>query len=159
MKITIVCAGKIKEKYLAEGIGDFTKRLAPYCRLAFVEIAEEKMPDNPSPREKEKILAKETERIIGSIPEESHVILLDLKGKEMSSEGLAETLGNLALKGKSSITFAIGGTFGYTDALRKRADLCLSFSQMTFTHQMIRLFLLEQIYRAFKIMHHEKYHW
>lgn len=159
MKITIVCAGKVKEKYLAEGIADFKKRLAHYCRLSFCEVPEEKMPDDPSPAEKEKILAKETEKTIAAVPEGSCLILLDLKGEEMTSEGLVNAIGNLALNGKSSITFAIGGTFGYTDALREKADLRLSFFKMTFTHQMIRLILLEQVYRAFKIMRGEKYHW
>lgn len=159
MKITIACVGKIKEKYLTAGIDEFTKRLTPFCKLEVVSINEERMPDNPSPAEKQQILEKETQRLLGIIPENSYVILLDVIGKQLSSPELAEKIDALALQGSSHITFVIGGAFGYTDALRKRADFALSFSKMTFTHQMIRLLLIEQIYRAFKISRGEKYHW
>ena len=159
MKITIACVGKIKEKYLTAGIDEFTKRLTPFCKLETVAINEEKMPDNPSPAEKEQVLAKETNRLLAIIPENSYVILLDVIGKQLSSPELANKIDALALNGNSHITFVIGGAFGYTDALRKRADFALSFSKMTFTHQMIRLLLIEQIYRAFKISRGEKYHW
>ena len=158
MKISIVCEGKIKEKYLTEGIAEFTKRLTPYCKLETIAIGEEKMPDNPSPAEKEQVLAKETERLISAIPASAHVVLLDLQGKEITSPQLAEMFDSLALAGKSHIAFVIGGAFGYTDALRKRADMRWSFSKLTFTHQMIRLMLVEQIYRAFKISRNEPYH-
>ena len=159
MKISIVCVGKIKEKYLTEGIAEFTKRLAPYCKLETIAIGEEKMPDNPSPAEKEQVLAKETERLLNAIPQNAHVVLLDLQGKEVTSPQLADLFDEWALAGKSHIAFVIGGAFGYTDALRKRADMRWSFSKLTFTHQMIRLLLVEQIYRAFKISRGEKYHW
>ena len=159
MKITIACVGKIKEKYLTAGIDEFTKRLAPFCKLETVAINEEKMPDNPSPAEKEQVLEKETQRLLAIIPENSYVILLDVIGKQLSSPELANKMDALALSGHSHITFVIGGAFGYTDALRKRADFALSFSKMTFTHQMIRLLLIEQIYRAFKISSGQKYHW
>ena len=159
MKITIACVGKIKEKYLTAGIDEFTKRLTPFCKLETVAINEEKMPDNPAPAEKEQVLAKETQRLLAIIPENSYVILLDVIGKQLSSPELASKIDSLALNGHSHITFVIGGAFGYTDALRKRADFALSFSKMTFTHQMIRLLLIEQIYRAFKISRGEKYHW
>lgn len=159
MKITIACVGKIKEKYLTAGIDEFTKRLTPFCKLEVVSINEERMPDNPSPAEKQQILEKETQRLLGIIPENSYVILLDVIGKQLSSPELAEKIDALALQGSSHITFVIGGAFGYTDALRKRADFALSFSKMTFTHQMIRLLLIEQIYRAFKISSGQKYHW
>lgn len=159
MKITIACVGKIKEKYLTQGIEEFTKRLTPFCKLETLSINEEKMPDNPSPAEKEQVLDKETKRLIAIIPENSYVILLDVIGKQISSPELAEKIDALALAGTSHITFVIGGAFGYTDALRKKADFALSFSKMTFTHQMIRLLLVEQIYRAFKISRGEKYHW
>ena len=158
MKITIACVGKIKEKYLTAGIDEFTKRLTPFCKLETVAINEEKMPDNPSPAEKEQVLEKETQRLLAIIPENSYVILLDVIGKQLSSPELASKIDALALSGNSHITFVIGGAFGYTDALRKRADFALSFSKMTFTHQMIRLFLLEQIYRGFKILNNENYH-
>jgi len=159
VKITIACVGKIKEKYLTAGIEEFTKRLTPFCKLETVAINEEKMPDNPAPAEKEQVLAKETNRLLAIIPENSYVILLDVIGKQLSSPELASKIDRLALSGHSHITFVIGGAFGYTDALRKRADFALSFSKMTFTHQMIRLLLIEQIYRAFKISRGEKYHW
>ena len=159
MKISIVCVGKIKEKYLTEGIAEFTKRLTPYCKLETIAIGEEKMPDCPSPAEKEQVLAKETERLLNAIPQNAHVVLLDLQGKEVTSPQLADLFDEWALAGKSHIAFVIGGAFGYTDALRKRADMRWSFSKLTFTHQMIRLLLVEQIYRAFKISRGEKYHW
>ena len=159
MKITIACVGKIKEKYLTAGIDEFTKRLTPFCKLETVAINEEKMPDNPSPAEKEQVLEKETQRLLAIIPEISYVILLDVIGKQLSSPELANKIDALALNGNSHITFVIGGAFGYTDALRKRADYALSFSKMTFTHQMIRLLLIEQIYRAYKISNNQKYHW
>lgn len=159
MKITIACVGKIKEKYLTAGIEEFSKRLTPFCKLETLAINEERMPDNPSPAEKQQVLERETQRLLAIIPANSYVILLDVIGKQLSSPDLAAKLDELALAGNSHITFVIGGAFGYTDALRNRADLALSFSKMTFTHQMIRLLLIEQIYRAFKISRGEKYHW
>lgn len=159
MKITLACVGKIKEKYLTAGIEEFTKRLTPFCKLETIAINEERMPEDPSPAEKEQVLAKETERLLTGIPQNSYVIVLDVKGALISSEELAAKFDKLALGGNSHITFVIGGAFGYTDALRKRADETISFSRMTFTHQMIRLLLIEQIYRAFKISRGEKYHW
>lgn len=159
MKITLACVGKIKEKYLTAGIEEFTKRLTPFCKLETIAINEERMPEDPSPAEKEQVLGRETERLLAVIPQNSYVIVLDVKGKLIRSEELAAKFDKLALGGNSHITFVIGGAFGYTDALRKRADETISFSRMTFTHQMIRLLLIEQIYRAFKISRGEKYHW
>ena len=159
MKITLACVGKIKEKYLTAGIEEFTKRLTPFCKLETIAINEERMPEDPSPAEKEQVLGRETERLLAVIPQNSYVIVLDVKGKLISSEELAAKFDKLALGGNSHITFVIGGAFGYTDALRKRADETISFSRMTFTHQIIRLLLIEQIYRAFKISRGEKYHW
>lgn len=130
MKISIVCVGKIKEKYLTEGIAEFTKRLTPYCKLETIDIGEEKMPDNPSPAEKEQVLAKETERLINVIPASANVVLLDLQGKEVTSPQLAELFDGWALAGKSHIAFVIGGAFGYTDALRRRADMRWSFQNL-----------------------------
>ena len=159
MKITIACVGKIKEKYLTAGIEEFCKRLTPFCKLEILSINEEKMPDDPTPATKQQVLERETARLIGIIPENSYVFLLDVIGKQLSSPELAAKMDALALAGNSHLTFVIGGAFGYTDALRKRADFAISFSKMTFTHQMIRLLLVEQIYRAFKISRGEKYHW
>ena len=159
MKITIACVGKIKEKYLTAGIEEYSKRLTPFCKLETIAINEEKMPEDPTPALKEQVLEKETQRLIAIIPENSYVILLDVVGKQLSSPELAAKIDALTLAGKSHLTFVIGGAFGYTDALRKRADFAISFSKMTFTHQMIRLLLVEQIYRAFKISNNQKYHW
>ncbi len=159
MKITIVAAGKIKEKYLADGIAEFMKRLRPYAQVQIVEIGEEKMKENPSETEKEKTLTKEGERLLRQVPEGSHLIVLDVYGKNMSSEELAADIDKLGLEGKSNITFLIGGAFGLSKEVRQAADELLSFSKMTFTHQMVRLLLVEQIYRAFKINRGEKYHW
>ena len=158
MKITIACVGKIKEKYLTAGIEEFCKRLTPFCKLEIVAINEEKMPEDPTPATKQQVLEKETQRLMAIIPENSYVFLLDVIGKQLSSPELADKMDALALAGNSHLTFVIGGAFGYTDALRKRADFAISFSKMTFTHQMIRLLLVEQIYRAYKIANHQKYH-
>lgn len=159
MKITIACVGKLKEKYLTAGVEEYAKRLQPFCKLEITSISEEKMPQDPSDAEKEQVLAKETERLLKLIPEHSYVFLLDLQGQKLTSPGLAAKMDGLALRGESHLTFVIGGAFGYTDELRRRADFRWSFSKLTFTHQMIRLLLVEQIYRAFKISHGEKYHW
>lgn len=158
MQIKIVAVGKIKEKYLTMGIAEFIKRLTPFCRLSIVEVDEERMPENPSEAEKIKALTREGERMLKHIKDGTHLIVLDVIGKQASSEQLAENLNDLGLCGKSNITFAIGGAFGLSPELVKAADERLSFSKMTFTHQMIRLLLVEQVYRAFKINRGEKYH-
>lgn len=159
MKITIVCAGKIKEKYLSAGIAEFMKRLKPFAQVEIREIHEEKMPDSPSDAEKEQVLTREGEKLLKLVPEGSYLFVLDVFGKEKSSEELAASIDKLALSGRSNITFLIGGAFGLSSEVRKSADELLSFSRMTFTHQMVRLLLVEQIYRAFKINRGEKYHW
>jgi len=159
MRITIVAVGRIKEKYLTAGIAEYVKRLGPFCRLDIVEVAEERMPDNPSAAEKAKVLEREGERILKHIRPDSYFIVLDLAGKELSSEELAAKLASLTVNGVSDITFAIGGAFGLSPAVIAAAQERLSFSRMTFTHQIIRLLLLEQIYRAFKINRGEPYHW
>ena len=159
MKITIVCAGKIKEKYLTAGIAEFMKRLKPFAQVEIREVHEEKMPDAPSAAEKEQVLSKEGEKLLKLVPEGSYLFVLDVFGKEKSSEELAASIDKLGLSGRSNITFLIGGAFGLSSEVRKAADELLSFSRMTFTHQMVRLLLVEQIYRAFKINRGEKYHW
>ena len=159
MKITIVTAGKIKEKYLADGIKEFLKRLTPYANVKIVEISEERMPDAPSDAEKAAVLAKEGERLLKQVPQGSRLIVLDVVGKAISSEELSTHIDDLCGKGTSHLTFLIGGAFGLSDEVRRAADERISFSRMTFTHQMIRLLLVEQIYRAFKISRGEKYHW
>ena len=159
MKISIVAAGKLKEKYLTEGIKEFLKRLTPFANVNIIEINEEKMKDNPSEAEKQQVLAQEGQRLLKQVPEGSYLIVLDVYGKNLSSEELAAKIDSLALNGKSHITFLIGGAFGLSQEVRQAADLLLSFSNMTFTHQMVRRLLVEQIYRAFKINRGEKYHW
>ena len=159
MKITIACVGKLKEKYLTAAMDEYVKRLQPFCKLEIVSIQEEKMPQEPSEAERMQVLEKETQRLLSIIPEHSYVILLDLQGKQITSPALAEKMDALAVQGVSHITYVIGGAFGYTDALRKKADFRWSFSKLTFTHQMIRVLLAEQIYRAFKISKGENYHW
>lgn len=159
MKITIVCAGKIKEKYLSAGIAEFLKRFKPYAQVEIREIHEEKMPEDPSPAEKELTLAREGEKLLKLVPDGSYLYVLDVYGKLKSSEQLAKEIADLGLRGRSSITFLIGGAFGLSEEVRARADERISFSPMTFTHQMVRLLLVEQIYRAFKINRGEKYHW
>ncbi|MDD6134955.1 MAG: 23S rRNA (pseudouridine(1915)-N(3))-methyltransferase RlmH [Selenomonadaceae bacterium] len=159
MKITIVCAGKIKEKYLSAGITEFMKRLRPFAQVEIKEIHEEKMPDEPSAAEKEQVLQKEGEKLLKLVPAGSFLFVLDVFGKEMPSEKLAEKLDRLGVQGRSNITFLIGGAFGLSREVRAAADERLSFSQLTFTHQMVRLLLVEQIYRCFKINRGEKYHW
>jgi 23S rRNA (pseudouridine1915-N3)-methyltransferase len=159
MKITIVCAGKLKEKYLTAGISEFLKRLKPMAQVEILEVHEEKMPDNPSAAEKEQVLQKEGEKLLKLVPSGSYLFVLDVYGEELSSEELAERIDKLGVSGRSSLTFLIGGAFGLSKEVRQAADMKLSFSRLTFTHQMVRLLLVEQIYRAFKINRGEKYHW
>ena len=158
MQIKIITVGKIKEKYLTMGIAEFVKRLTPFCSLSIIEVDEERMPEKPSEAEKIKAVTKEGERMMKHIKDGTHLIVLDVIGKQASSEELAEKMNSLGLCGKSNITFAIGGAFGLSPELIKVADERLSFSKMTFTHQMIRLLLVEQVYRGFKINRGEPYH-
>jgi 23S rRNA (pseudouridine1915-N3)-methyltransferase len=159
MHITIVTAGKIKEKYLTAGIDEFRKRLTPYCRLEIVEIDEERMPDNPSDADKAKVLEREGERLRKQVRSGSYLMVLDVVGSQLTSEEFAAKLATLGINGRSDITFIIGGAFGLSKAVLTAAKERLSFSKMTFTHQMVRLFLVEQIYRGFKINRGEPYHW
>lgn len=158
MRISIVCVGKIKEKYLTQGIAEYTKRLTPFCRLDIVEVAEERMPDNPSEAEKQQALAREGDRLLKAIRATSYLVALDVQGKQLSSEELAAKFEVLAVSGKSDLTFVIGGAFGIAPQVLSAAQERLSFSRMTFTHQMIRLLLVEQVYRGFKIWRGENYH-
>ena len=159
MQIRIMAVGKIKDSWIREGIVEYRKRLGPYCRLEIQEIAEEKLPDNPSHAQILQTLEKEGERLLKGISDDAWMILLDLHSKHLSSEKLAENFDKLALNGQSQIVFVIGGAFGLSDKLRVRAQMALKLSDMTFTHPMTRLILVEQIYRAFKISRGEKYHW
>ena len=157
-RIRIVAVGKIKEKFLTEGIREFVKRLGPFCRLEIIEVDEERMPEAPSQAEKEKALAAEGERLLKKVPASSYLIVLDVAGQLISSEELAQKISSLGTAGQGDITFIIGGAFGLSPAVVAAARERLSFSRMTFTHQMIRLLLVEQVYRAFKIARGEPYH-
>ncbi|MEX5284949.1 23S rRNA (pseudouridine(1915)-N(3))-methyltransferase RlmH [Selenomonas sputigena] len=159
MKIRIAAVGKLKEKYLREGVAEYEKRLRPYASLELLEIPEARLAEKPSQAEQKEALADEGRRLLRLVPERGTLIVLDVAGDLLSSEQLAEKMAALALQGQSDLTFLIGGAFGLSDEVRKRADMRLSFSRLTFTHQMVRLLLYEQIYRAFKINRGEKYHW
>lgn len=155
MNIKIIAVGKIKEKFTKDWIGEFEKRLNAYCSLSTVEIPAEQILDDNS-YERYKII--EGEKILNHIKQDSYVITLEINGKNFSSEEFAEKLKQVSLNGINELIFVIGGANGLSTQVCKRADLKLSFSKMTFTHQMVRLFLVEQLYRAFKIINHENYH-
>ncbi|SHM16945.1 23S rRNA (pseudouridine1915-N3)-methyltransferase [Caldanaerovirga acetigignens] len=158
MNITILAVGKIKEGYLREGIKEYEKRLKPYCTLRIIEVEEERSQDEPGPAEKEKVLKREGERILGKVPRQGFKIALCIEGERFSSEGMASKIEELALRGISDITFIIGGSLGLSDEVKKVCDIKLSFSDFTLPHQLMRLLLLEQIYRWFKIIRGEPYH-
>lgn len=158
MNITIIGVGKLKEKYLKQGIDEYRKRLSRYIKLNIIEVADEKAPENLSKVEGEIIKNKEGERILKHIKEGSYVIALDLRGQMLSSEQLADTLNNLGVTGNSNLVFIIGGSLGLSDKVLRRANYKLCFSLMTFPHQLMRMILLEQIYRGFKIVRGEPYH-
>lgn len=158
MHISIIAVGKLKEKYLKEGVAEYTKRLSSYGRIEIIEVPDEKAPEILSEREMEQIKEKEGERILAKVNPDMYVIALAIEGKQKTSEQLAESLEKLVTYGKSKIAFVIGGSLGLSKAVLNRADEHLSFSKMTFPHQLMRLILLEQIYRAFKINRGEPYH-
>ena len=158
MKITLLTVGKIKEKYLKDAIAEYSKRLSKYCKLEIIEVPDEKTPDQASDTVEQLIRDKEGERILKYIREDAFVITLEIHGRQLSSEELSGKLEQLAISGKSHIIFVIGGSIGLGDAVLKRSDFALSFSKMTFPHQLMRVILLEQIYRSYRIIHHEPYH-
>ena len=158
MKITIVTVGKIKEKYLRDAIGEYSKRLSKYCKLEIVEVADEKTPDNASETMEKIIRDKEAERILKYVREDAYVITLEIGGKMLDSVEFSRKLENLGIQGKSHILFIIGGSIGLGEAVLKRSNFPLSFSKMTFPHQMMRVILLEQIYRGYRLMAGEPYH-
>lgn len=150
--------GKLKEGYLKEAILEYSKRLSKYCSLEVVELPDEKVPASASKLEQEKIIQKESTLISEHLKDNSYVIALDLKGKQYSSEEFSEKIATLSVRSYSHITFIIGGTLGMSQALLNQANELICFSKMTFPHQLIRVFLLEQLFRAFKIQNHETYH-
>ncbi|WP_137743745.1 23S rRNA (pseudouridine(1915)-N(3))-methyltransferase RlmH [Robertmurraya siralis] len=158
MNISIITVGKLKEKYLKQGIDEYLKRMSAYAKVEIVEVADEKAPEVLSENEMLQVKEKEGERILAKLHPDTYVIALAIEGKQKSSEELADTLDKLATYGKSKIAFVIGGSLGLSQQVLQRSDEKLSFSKMTFPHQLMRLVLVEQIYRAFRIMRGEPYH-
>lgn len=158
MKITIVCVGKIKEKFYRDAIAEFEKRLSKYCKFEIVEVADEKTPDGASAAQEEQIKEKEAGRILSKIREDAYVCTLEIQGKRFSSVDFAGWIEQLTVSGKSSIVFVIGGSLGLHASVLSRSNQSLSFSDMTFPHQLMRVILSEQIYRAFRIISNEPYH-
>lgn len=158
MKITICCVGKIKEKFYSQAIEEYSKRLSKYCKLEIKEAADDKTPDSASDTVNRMIKEKEGDRLLSFIKDDSYVIALAIDGKMLDSVELSEKIDNLMLSGKSDIVFVIGGSLGLDKRVLDRADYKLSFSKMTFPHQLMRVILLEQIYRSFRIMKNEPYH-
>lgn len=158
MKITLVTVGKIKEKFFSDAIAEYTKRLSRYCKLDIVQLADEKTPDNAGEVMERQIKEKEGERILASIKDGNYVIALAIEGDMLDSVKLSEKIDSLGIGGISQIAFVIGGSLGLSDAVLRRADYKLSFSRMTFPHQLMRVILLEQIYRSYRIIYGEPYH-
>lgn len=158
MNIQIICIGKLKEKYWTEAIAEYSKRLSRFCTLEIIELKEARLPDKASQAEEEAVKIEEGRSILKTIKDGTFVITLEILGKQLDSPQLAAKLESLSLEGKSNIAFVIGGSLGLSEEVSKRANFKLSFSKMTFPHQMMRVILLEQIYRAFKINRNETYH-
>lgn len=158
MEIRILTVGKIKEKYLNDGIREYAKRLSRYCKLTFCQVPDEKTPDKASEALNRQIKETEGGRLMKHIREQDYVIALAIDGKMLDSVELSGLVGRLGVEGKSSVVFVIGGSLGLSDAVLGRADYKLSFSKMTFPHQLMQMILLEQIYRSYRILHNEPYH-
>ena len=158
MKITILTVGKIKEKYLKDAIAEYAKRLSKYCKLQIVEVEDEKTPDGASAAMEDQIKEKEAARLSKCLDEEAFLITLEIQGKMLDSESFSKTMEQICLRGKNHIQFVIGGSLGLHTSITERSDLALSFSKMTFPHQLMRVILLEQVYRSFRIQNNEPYH-
>lgn len=158
MKITILCVGKVKESFYRDAIAEYMKRMSKYAKMEIVEVADEKAPDKISDTQKDQILEKEAERILEKLDESSLVVTLEIKGKNFTSEGFSKYIQNAGISGVSHITFIIGGSLGLHKNVLNKSNQALSFSEMTFPHQLMRVILLEQIYRAHRIMTNEPYH-
>ena len=158
MNITILCVGTVKEKFYRDAIDEYKKRLSRYAKVSIVEVADEKTKENASPIEMDLIRKKEGERLLKHIKESDFCITLEILGKEFDSPSLAKKIETLGVQGKSSLVFVIGGSIGLDQSVLKRSDMSLSFSKMTFPHQLMRVILLEQIYRSYRIIHNEPYH-
>lgn len=158
MKITIVAVGKIKEQFFADAIKEYEKRLSRYCKIEMIQVADEKTPDGASEALENQIKEKEGQRILAQIRDGAYVIALAVEGRMPDSEELAGKLGQLGVEGVSHIVFVIGGSLGLSKKVMERADYALSFSRMTFPHQLMRVILLEQVYRSYRILNHQPYH-
>lgn len=158
MKISILTVGKIKEKYLRDAIAEYSKRLGRYCKLEIIEVSDEKTPDNASETVEDAIRNKEGERLLKYIRDDAFVITLEIGGEQLTSETFARKINELGIRGTSHIQFVIGGSIGLGKEVLKRSDYALSFSKMTFPHQLMRVILLEQIYRSYRIISGEPYH-
>ena len=158
MKITVITVGKLKERFFREAAAEYEKRLGRYCRLEIRETADEKTPDGASETERELILKKEGARVAKLLPDDGYVVTLEIEGRRFTSEAFAGEIERLGVSGIGHIVFVIGGSLGLHNSIKKRADLAVSFSDMTFPHQLMRVVLLEQIYRAYRIIHKEPYH-
>ncbi|MFC4772825.1 23S rRNA (pseudouridine(1915)-N(3))-methyltransferase RlmH [Enterococcus hermanniensis] len=158
MNIKIITVGKLKEKYLVQGINEYTKRLSKYCKISLIEVADEKAPEKLSEAEMIQVKEKEGERILAKIKEQEYVFALAINGKNPSSEEFAATLDSLQTSGKSQFVFVIGGSLGLSDQVLTRSNAKISFGKMTYPHQLMRLILVEQIYRTFRINNNEPYH-
>lgn len=158
MRITIVCVGKIKERFYREAVDEYIKRLGKYCKPEIIEVPDEKTPEGAGAALEEQIKLKEGKRILEKLREDAFICTLEIGGRRFSSEGLAKWLEKLAISGTSHIAFVIGGSLGLHEDVRRRSDMSLSFSDMTFPHQLMRVILAEQVYRAFRIINGEPYH-
>ena len=159
MRFYVICIGKLKDAYLRDGVAEFVKRMRPYGGITITELNESKIGDKPSDADRKQVVIEEGERLLKNVPKNAYTVLLDVYGKTMSSEDLAKTVAKLEVDGVSDMAFIVGGAFGVSEELRRSVNYKLSFSPMTFTHQMVRLLLVEQIYRASKINRNEPYHW
>ena len=158
MKVTIICVGKLKEKYWKDAIAEYSKRLSRYMKLDIIELADEKAPETMSPAQEAEVKDKEGQRILKNVKDDAFVVALAVEGKMLSSEELADFMAKKGVSGVSHMVFIIGGSLGLSSAVMQRADYALSFSKMTFPHQMMRVVLLEQIYRSERIQRNEPYH-
>lgn len=158
MRVTALTVGKIKEPYLRAALEEYAKRLGKYCKLKIVEVADEKTPDAPDGAQAELVLKKEGERLLKSLPRDAYVITLEIAGQQLSSEQFARKIDSLAVQGVSHIAFVIGGSLGLGKNILEKSDYALSFSKMTFPHQLMRVILLEQVYRSYRIIKGEPYH-
>lgn len=158
MQINLLTVGKLKEKYWVGAVEEYSKRLSSYCKVNVIEVSDEPTPDNASPAQEEQIKKKEADKLLAKIGDRDYVIALVIEGKSITSEEFAAHLDKVAVQGFSTVTFVIGGSLGLHESVRKRANYGLSFSKFTFPHQMVRVILLEQVYRAFRIQRGEPYH-